>query len=136
MKLEVGMYCYNETNRKLGIGKIISFQSNNKVNVKYKNDIELVNIGHLLASYNIIDLIQNKDLCEIEFYSPRHNKRVTRLFEVLIISDTYINFQNINCEFVLINKQWNADDLELKPVIKAILTKEQFENNCYKVGDE
>ena len=48
MKLEVGMYCYNKTNRKLGIGKIISFQRNNNVNIKYKNDIELVSVGNFL----------------------------------------------------------------------------------------
>lgn len=58
MKLEVGMYCYSKTNRKMGIGKIISFQSNNNINVKYKNDIELVSMGNLEASYNIIDLIE------------------------------------------------------------------------------
>ena len=60
-KLEVGMYCYNKTNRKMGIGKIISFQSNNNINVKYKNDIELVSIGNLEASHNIIDLIEVGD---------------------------------------------------------------------------
>ena len=37
--LSVGMYCYNKTNRKLGIGKIIDFQSNNNVNIRYKNSI-------------------------------------------------------------------------------------------------
>ena len=45
MKLEVGMYCYNKTNRKMGIGQIISFQSNNNVNIRYKNDIELVSMA-------------------------------------------------------------------------------------------
>ena len=37
-ELEVGMYCYNKTNRKMGIGKIISFQSNNNINVKSQKD--------------------------------------------------------------------------------------------------
>ena len=34
------------------------------------------------ASYNIIDLIEEKDLLEIEYFSLRYEKRVTRLFEV------------------------------------------------------
>lgn len=61
MNLEVGMHCYNKTNRKLGIGKIISFQRNNNVNIKYKNDIELVSVGNIEASHNIIDLIEEGD---------------------------------------------------------------------------
>ena len=85
---------------------------------------------------NIIDLIENKDLCEIEFYSLRYNERVTRLFEVEKITDKYINFKNARCEFMLINKQWNSEDLELKPIIKKVLTHEQFENNCFRIGDE
>ena len=56
MKLEVGMYCYNKTNRKLGIGKIINFQRNNNVNIRYKNDIELVSIGNVKANNEIISL--------------------------------------------------------------------------------
>lgn len=59
MKLEVGMYCYNKTNRKQGIGKIISFQKNNNVNIRYENDIELVSIGNVVASDNVIDLIKD-----------------------------------------------------------------------------
>ena len=85
---------------------------------------------------NIIDLIENKDLCEIEFYSLRYNERVTRLFEVEIITDTYINYKNARCELLLINKQWNSEDLELKPIIKKVLTHEQFENNCFRIGDK
>lgn len=61
MKLEVGMYCYNKTNRKLGIGKIINFQRNNNVNIRYKNDIELVSIGNVKANNEIISLIEIGD---------------------------------------------------------------------------
>ena len=61
MKLEVGMYCYNKTNRKLGIGKIINFQRNNNVNIRYKNDIELVSIGNVIANNEIISLIEVGD---------------------------------------------------------------------------
>ena len=112
MKTEIGMYCYNKTNRKLGIGKIISFQSNNNVNVRYKNDIELVNIGNIIASHNIIDLIEVGDYV--------NGKEVT-----CVTGNNYIEL-DYGCNMVGCN---NED-------IKTILTKEQFENNCYEIGDE
>ena len=127
--LEIGMYVrYNGK-----IGKYIQPDLGKSYITNNISFNEGANYGKY--SYNIIDLIENKDLCEIEFYSLRYNERVTRLFEVEIITDTYINFKNARCEFLLINKQWNSEDLELKPIIKTILTKEQFENNCYKIGD-
>ena len=141
MKLEVGMYCrYNGRISKIsrisrqtfsGLDNTIeaTFHLENDRIIKYPNN-------NFKVSHNIIDLIENKDLCEIEFYSFRYNERVTRLFEVEIITDTYINFKNARCEFVLINKQWNSEDLELKPVIKNVLTHEQFENNCFRIGDK
>ena len=135
MELEVGMYCFNKTNRKLGIGEIISFQSNNNVNVKYKNDIELVSIGNVIASHNIIDLIEEKDLLEIEYFSLRYEKRVTRLFEVTYKEGRFINLDNAKCQFMLIDNDWTDNDKELEPIIKSIVTKEQFESMAYKVGD-
>ena len=117
--LEIGMYCYNKINRKLGIGKIISFQSNNNVNVRYKNDIELVNIGNIIASHNITDLIEVGDY--VNGYQ--------------VVEKPYI-YQNI--EFVSVDTQdswsWGKGEMPCTE-IKTILTHEQFENNCYKIGD-
>lgn len=135
MKLEVGMYCYNITNRKLGIGKIINFQSNNNVNIKYKNEIYLVSIGNIKASFDVIDLIEKNDLIEIEFYSPRYETRVIRLFEVTYTDDKYIQLDNKKCDFLLINKQFTNSDKELKPIFKSIATHQQFKQMSYKLGE-
>lgn len=113
MKLEVGMYCFNKTNRKMGIGKIISFQSNNNVNVKYKNDIELVSIGNITASFDIIDLIEVRDYV--------NGLKVIDIVENNIyISDYYAE------SYIGIVKVKD---------IKSIVTKELFENMEYRIGD-
>lgn len=113
MKLEVGMYCYNKTNRKLGIGKIISFQRNNNVNIKYKNDIELVSVGNIEASHNIIDLIEEGDYV---------NGRPVFINEYGFLEQTCINAD---------------DDVYYETLrvedIKDIVTKEQFDSMKYEV---
>lgn len=114
MKLEVGMYCYNKTNRKLGLGKIISFQSNNNVNIKYKNDIELVSIGNVIASFNIIDLIEEGD------YINGHR--------VIFVNDTF-TYASVNVE----TSGEATCEIIPKNNIKTIVTKEQFEHESYKV---
>lgn len=109
MNKEVGMYCYNKTNRKLGIGKIINFQRNNNVNIRYKNDIELVSIGNVKASHNIIDLIEVGD---------------------------YVNGRIVD-EFIYLDKFGLISLTELEKedekFIKSIVTKEQMETMEYKV---
>ena len=115
-KLEVGMYCYNKTNRKMGIGKIISFQSNNNINVRYKNDIELVSIGNLEASNNIIDILEEGD------YVNGH--RVDKV--VIGPKCSYVLLEEVGC---YVGSQEDIDDDE----IKSIVTKEQFLQMQYKV---
>ena len=112
MKLEVGMYCYNKTNRKLGIGKIISFQRNNNVNIKYKNDIELVSVGNIEASHKIIDLIEEGDYV--------NGLPVTRICIDDETNEKYLNmFGSIS--------EYRSED------IKSIVTKEQFDSMKYEV---
>lgn len=122
-KLEVGMYCYNKTNRKLGIGKIISFQSNNNINVRYKNDIELVSIGNIKASFDIIDLIKEGD------YVNGH-----QIYEI-----------DRECCRITLNGGDYGDEFRLtylRPAlgknmgIKSIVTKEQMEQISYRIGDK
>ena len=86
------------------------------------------------SSYNIIDLIEVGDLLKIEYYSLRYEERVTRLFEVTYKDERYINLSNAKCEFMLIENEFNKGDKELEPIIKSILTKEQFEQIEYIVG--
>ena len=122
MKTEIGMYCYNKTNRKLGIGQIISFQSNNNVNVRYKNDIELVNIGNIIASNNIIDLIERGDIL--------HDKNDNEYWTVQRVEKDELG--NIS-----IQTEWEGfeSEEELLDYIDEIITKEQSKNISYKIGD-
>ena len=115
-KLEVGMYCYNKTNRKMGIGKIISFQSNNNVNVRYKNDIELVSIGNLKASHSIIDILEVGD------YVNGH--RVDKV--VIGPKCSYVLLEEVG---YYVDTQKDIDDYD----IKSIVTKEQFSQMQYEV---
>lgn len=87
-------------------------------------------------SPNIIELIEVGDLVEIEYLAPRYNERVTRLFEVEY-TNIHIAFKNTHCElmYALDNKEWAFGDKKLKPIIKNIVTKEQFEKIMYRVEE-
>ena len=116
MKLEVGMYCYNKTNRKLGIGKITSFQCNNNVNIKYKNDIELVSIGNVIASFNVIDILEVGD-----YVNGLKVTSVNKTFEgnTLIGLGTNFGFSKFDNDYS----------------ITFIVTHEQMEQMAYKMGE-
>ena len=123
MKLEVGMYCYNKTNRKLGIGKIISFQRNNNVNIKYKNDIELVSVGNIEASHNIIDLIGVGDFVNGMRIVAKDSDN--RLYVAEDLGQPYDReFYNGCFEYTLLDERYK---------IKSIVTKEQFDSMKYEV---
>ena len=61
MNLEIGMYCYDKSNRKSGIGKIIEFRKNNNAVIEYKSGVVLISVGNIIASHNLIDLIEVGD---------------------------------------------------------------------------
>ena len=84
---------------------------------------------------NIIGLIEVGDLIRIEYYSLRYEERVTRLFEVTFKDKKYINLNNSKCDFMLIGGDFNKRDKELEPIIKSIVTKEQFSCMEYKIGE-
>lgn len=120
MKLEVGMYCYNKTNRKLGIGKIINFQRNNNVNIRYKNDIELVSIGNVIANNEIISLIKVGDYV--------NGTKVT------MIAGTRYDDKDLHCYCDYCQNEKNGKWLMIPAKdIKSIVTKEQMEEMEYKV---
>lgn len=110
--LSVGMYCYNKTNRKLGIGKIIDFQSNNNVNIRYKNSIELASIGNVIASFNIIDILEVRD------YVNGHE----------------VKSKQSGVKRIDIGEDENYVWLYEKD-IKSVITHEQIEQMAYKVGE-
>lgn len=109
MELKVGMYCYNKVNRKLGIGKIKRFGINNNVLIIYKNNIELVSKGNVIASYDIMDILKIGDFvngCKV------HNIA--------------------NCLTIILDNEENISWINPSD-IKSIVTKEQFENMEYKI---
>lgn len=125
--------------KKDGIGKIISFSyqeddeccfielSNRRTGIKQFNIIK--------SRPNIIDLIEENDLLKIEYFSLRYDERVIRLFEVTYKDNNNIVLDNAKCSFMLINNDFNEEDKKLEPIIKSIVTKEQFESMKYKVGE-
>ena len=88
------------------------------------------------SSTDIINLIKNGDLVNIEFYSPKLNKRVTRLFEVNVIDCEMIEFVNYRCKLCVQNGKWMPEDKLLTPLIKSILTGEQFKEKEYKIDEQ
>lgn len=119
MKLEAGMYCYNKTNRKLGIGKIIDFQRNNNVNIRYKNDFGFSSAGNVIASFNIIDILEKGDI--INYSGEKH--------EILLIDD---ELMVRNTGLIYDNNYY----LPIKSItIKSVITHEQIEQMAYKVGE-
>ena len=116
MKLEVGMYCYNKTNRKLGIGKIISFPIKNNVNIKYKNNIETISIENVEASHNILDLIEVGDY--------------VNGYKVSFKGNDYKPF--VQCDYPVQEGTTNHYRF-YEETIYSIVTKEQMEAIQYKV---
>ena len=123
------------------IGKIVNINECREPDMKYCIDIQgedyIFVPEDMIAksSPNIIELFEEHDLVVIEYYSLRYNERVTRLFEVTFKDGEYINLSNAKCEFMLVNGEFNKGDKELEPIIKSIVTKEQFESMEYKVGE-
>ena len=113
MKLEEGMYCYDKNNRKLGIGKIINFQSNNNANIRYKNNISLISIGNIISSQNIIDLIEVGDFID--------GKQVVNAIHC---KDGFNRIELFGGKAIM-----------NKTPIKSIVTKEQFDSMAYKAGE-
>lgn len=117
MKLEEGMYVRTSK------GKIRKFESNNS----------MARVPFMIkCSYNIIDLIELGDF----------------------VNGYKIDYINLNCEtpFLRSNQPYRVDNTLYSTLIekgkdynqplhfyeediKTILTKEQYENNCYKVEE-
>lgn len=144
MKIEVGMYVRTD---RVGIERIYKID-NNKTKYKYlfklkhQDDDGCIDLGVLCddniigePSFNVIDLLKIGDLVEIEFYSPRYETRVTRLFEVDVKDDDNMMFANAYCRLYILKGNWSNEDKELKPVFKSIVTKEQFEQMKYNISE-
>lgn len=139
MKLEVGMYVRYKpllSSKYVKINKIKEIEEKENCLHILLEDKDLITEKYLIkASYKIIDLIEEKDLLEIEYFSLRYEERVTRLFEVIYKEGRFINLGNEKCQFMLIDNDWTDKDKELEPIIKSIVTHEQMEQMAYKVGE-
>lgn len=133
MESKKGMYV--RTNN--GIGTIHRISGDKIYSVK-------LNKGHIKKyvnilkepSFNILDLIEEVDLLEIEYFSRRYKERVTRLFEITYLDEKYITLDNSRCNFTLTNKDFSKGDKKLKPIIKRIITKEQLDSVAYWIGGQ
>ena len=123
MKLEVGMYCYDKCNRKAGIGKITEARQHQNYIIEYKKYSKLVSVGNIIASFNPIGLIKVGDFVNGHqvYEVDRECYRIT------------LNGGDIGEEFRF---TYLRPALGKNMGIKTILTKEQFENYCFEIGDE
>lgn len=131
MKIEVGMYARTK-NGEIGKIRVII---DNKIFINTNQYYSTV----VKASDDITELIEEKDLVEIEYYSLRYNERVTRMFECRLFKskeDDFVIFENKHCDwwYDKNKKEW-VRAKGYNPKIKSIVTKEQFESMSYKVGE-
>lgn len=125
-KIEVNEYVRLARNQ--GINKIIDIYDK-----KYELETDIANewgeFTCILEEYQLKDEIINHskhliDLIEVgDIVKDKYNK-----YEVAFVKDDkiYCNDYNLDDSLITLREQ----------DIKAILTKEQFEANCYKVGGE
>ena len=111
------MYCYDKSNRKVGIGKIVEFWKNNNVLIEYKNNINSVSKGNVVASFNIIDLIEVGDYVNDAFVLD---------FETLQTGEKAVIVDG------LITYGWGQGVIPASE-IKEVVTKEQFNSMKYVV---
>lgn len=125
MELKVGMYCFCEQRRNLGIGKIFNISKMGNVFVKFKNYIEPFVSSNLEASENIIDLIKIGDYVNgMEVIAKDSDNR---LYVPEDLGQPYDReFSNGCFEYTLLDKNFE---------IKSVVTKEQFDSMKYEVGE-
>ena len=123
MKLEVGMYVRYTRGMingyvPLRIGRIVDCLTDDLI--KINNSQVILRSDIVKASHNIIDLIEEGDYV--------NGKLVYYDEELKCLGQSFVDGDG-NFYFESITKDW-------KNKIKTVLTKEQYENNCYKVDDK
>ena len=84
------------------------------------------------ANHNILDLIEYMDLLEIENPIKLYEKDVKVSLFNPVRCDGFTEFED-GTKCIILDMNYLVEVKNLK--IKRILTHEQFENNCYKIGD-
>ena len=122
-EIEAGMWAYSKTCRDYGIGKIVNITENGQgfkgdlIDIQYKYSKHAIENQDVVASYNIIDLIEVGDY--VNGYE--------------IIEKPYCYHE---VYFVSINSReswgWGIGEMPITK-IKTIVTKEQFDSMKYVV---
>lgn len=129
MKLEVGMYVRHKpllSRKYVKINKIKEIEEKENCLHIWLEDKDLITEKYLIkASHNIIDLIEVGDILEIngEKYEVIYDESYEKL-GILIPSRKELSIRHSALEYVF--KKYEV----------AIVTKEQFEQTAYKVGDK
>ena len=128
-ELKVGMWAYSKTCRDYGIGKIVNVTENGQgfkgdlIDIQYKYSEHAIENQDVVASYNIIDLIEVGDY--VNGYKVYEADKV--------------------CHRITLNGSDDGNEFRLtylRPAlgknmgIKSIVTKEQFDSMKYGVGDK
>ena len=129
-EIEVGEWVRTEDGRIIRITYQLKEFIDEHISISDEKSVEFLGVivNH---SKNKIDLLEDEDFVKIEYYSPRHKKRGTRIFEVSKVLDNCITFENMHCDLFITDGKWSPHDAELEPVIKSILTKESFKEREY-----
>lgn len=128
MKLEVGMYAYSKKCRDYGIGKIVNITENglgfkgDLIDIQYRHSKHAIENHDVIASFNIIDILEVGDAIEIDVIDEDNYPTITG-----------INFVKIGNkeELVSIKDMFKNESAKLLTVI----THEQIEQRAYKVGE-
>ncbi len=119
MKLEIGMYVRTDLGE---IGKVTSIADDNfnefGLNGQFYNSESFLKGNEIKASHNIIDLIEINDIVQIKENIDNYSKSY---------------FIGIDEMATLRTMEERIENKNL--ILESILTREQFENNCYKIGD-
>ena len=127
MKLEMGMYIRTDLGE---IGKVTSVSNDNfeefGLNGQFYNSEPFLKGNETKASHNIIDLLEKHDLIKHDILHTLEIKKIDK-------EKGIIYFNNIFSDLLFFNFEAIQKSFELGTI--KILTHEQFENNCYKIGD-
>lgn len=136
MKLEVGMYAYSKKCRAYGIGKIVNITENglgfkgDLIDIQYRHSKHAIENHDVIASYNIIDILEVGDYANgvevITIYEKGDSFTGNRDY---IFKEKTIEVCNDNYELIPFEALFTNNEIE------SILTKEQFEQMAYKVGE-
>lgn len=135
-ELEVGMWAYSKTCRDYGIGKIVNITENGQgfkgdlIDIQYKYSKHAIENQDVVASYNIIDLIEVGDY--VNGYKVL--EICTGNFEL----NNPLNVKALKLEFIKEDINPNIPFFKrynfiTNSEIKSIITKEQFDSIKYKV---